>query len=286
MRSFNFHSPETISEVLELLAQYGDEAKLMGGGTALTTMMKQSLVQPAHVVSLHKIGDYREIKVENDLLRFGAFVTHRQVERSELVKEHAPLLASTYKQVATVRIRNSATVGGGLAHADPSQDPQPSLLVLDAQVRVRSSLGERLIPLEKFCSDYYETDLQPNELITEVIVPINPKFSKGVYLKYLPRTQDDYATVSVAALGTVKSGFIENVRVALGSVGAVPIRAQMVEKMLVGQTVSSDLLEKASNQVRSIVDPLDDARGSAEYKIDMAVVFTKRALGTVLDVRS
>ena len=105
-------------------------------------------------------------------------------------------------------------------------------------------------------------------------------------MKYLPRTQDDYATVSVAALGSVKSGFIENVRVALGSIGAVPIRAQMVEKMLVGQIVSSDLLEKASNQVRSIVDPLDDARGSAEYKIDMAVVFTKRALGTVLGVQS
>lgn len=281
MRSFEFHAPETIIRASELLAMYGDEAKLMSGGTALTTMMKQSLVQPKHLVSLHRLKECREIKLEGEELKVGALATYRQIEMSDLVKTHAPLLTSTYSQVATVRIRNAATIGGGLAHADPAQDPQPALLAIGAQVRLVSSAGERLIPLEDFLVDYYETDLRPNELIAEVIVSTKPRFSKGVYLKYLPRTQDDYATVSVAALGTLKDGLVQDVRVALGSIGPIPIRAKVVEDSLVGLPITDELLEEASNLVADMVDPLDDARGSAEYKRAMAVVFTKRALRKV-----
>ena len=284
MRSFSFHTPETILDAAQLLSYYGGEAKLLAGGTALITLMKQSLVQPAHLVSLHKVNDCAEISFDGEFLRIGALATHREVETSKVVSEQAPLLAYTYGQVATVRIRNVATVGGGLAHADPAQDPQPALLALGALVRLVSACGERLVLIDDFCVDYYETDLKVSELIAEVLIPIKPRFANGAYLKYLPRTQDDYATVSVAALGTVSNGVVENVRLALGSVGSVPIRAKSVESMLIGHAPTNELLATASSHIATLVDPLEDVRGSASYKREMAVVFSNRALSKVLGI--
>ncbi len=278
MDAFHFHAPDTLAAAAALLGEYGDDARPMAGGTALTLMMKQSLVQPDHLVSLHCVTDGRGIAIDGDVLRIGALVTQREVERSPLLREHAPLLANAYGRVGTVRIRNVGTVGGGLAHGDPAQDPQPALLALGAQVRLLSTAGERVVPMTDFCVDYYETAIEPGELVVELLVPTAPRFDKGVYLKYLPRTQDDYATVAVAALGTVVDGRVEAARVGLGAVAPTPLRATAVEEALVGGPASADAVREAAALVADLVDPLDDARGSAAYKRDMAVVFTRRAL--------
>ncbi|MCY4623659.1 MAG: xanthine dehydrogenase family protein subunit M [Chloroflexi bacterium] len=282
MRDFIYHAPTSLDEALSLLEQYGEDARPIAGGTAMVNLLKQNLVFADHLVGLGKVPGLRGISRSNGDLRIGALTKHREVEHSADVASAAPLLAETYIRVATVRIRNMATVGGGLTHADPAQDPPPALMALGARVVLASPGGTRELPVEDLFVDYYETALQPGELLTEVIVPAQAADARGVYLKFLPRTEDDYATVAVAALARVKDGVCADVRVALGAVAPTPVRATAVEAALEGQSVTADAVRSAAEAVAGQVDPLADFRGSAEYKRDMAVVFTRRALEQAL----
>jgi carbon-monoxide dehydrogenase medium subunit len=282
MRDFYFHQPTSLNEALAMLNEHQEDGRPMAGGTALIVLMKQSLVAADHLISLDRVPDLTGIRLESDGLHIGALTHHREVETSALVKQHAPLLAEAYRRVATVRIRNVATVGGGLAHADPAQDPPPALMVLGASVKLQSKNGTRSVAVTDLFTDYYETVIQPNELLTEVIVPVQPANAKTVYLKFLPRTADDYATVAVAAMGQVEGGSVRNLKVALGAAGPTPVHATNVEAALQGKTVSDQAIRSAADAVASQVDPLDDFRGSSGYKRDMAVVFTRRALERVL----
>ena len=284
MQDFHFHAPETLEEATSLLAQYEGEAKLIAGGTALTTLLKQSLVQPEHLVSLHRVRGHDAIEHSDGTLRIGALATQRAVETSPVVKQHAPLLAEAYRRVATVRIRNVATVGGGIAHADPAMDPPPSLLILGASVKLVSPKGERVVPLSELYTDYYETTIASDEIVTELDVPDQPADASWVYVKYLPRTEDDYATVAVAAIGHMREGKVAEVRVGLGALGPTAIRATVVEDAVRGSAPTAASLREASEAVTDIVDPIDDPRGSAGYKRDMSAVFTRRALEQVLGV--
>ena len=157
MNDFAFHTPSSLKEAAELLAQYDGDARVMSGGTALMLLLKQSLVNPDHIISLHRVPEARSIEVSDGVLHIGGLVTQREMELSPVVREATPLLANAYSRVATVRIRNAATVGGGLAQADPAMDPPSSLLVLNASVKVTSASGERIIPIADWYSDYYET---------------------------------------------------------------------------------------------------------------------------------
>ena len=282
LHDFTFHRPATLQEACALLDEHGYDAQPLAGGTALVVLMKQSLALPEHLVSLDRIEDISEIRLDGDALHIGALVRHRDVETSPLVREVAPLLAETYARVATVRIRNMATVGGGLAHADPAQDPPAALIALGASVRAVSSGGARTIPVEDLFFDYYESALEPGEIIESVTVPRPPRAARSVYLKFLPRTEDDYATVAVAAVGEVEDGTCTSVRVALIAAGPTPVRATGVERAITGQPVNAESIRLAAEAVRDQVDPLDDFRGSADYKREMAVVFTRRALERTL----
>lgn len=282
MRDFYFYSPTNLDEALTLLAEHQDDGRPMAGGTALVVLMKQSLVDADHFISLARVPGLSDIRSEADGLHVGALARHRDVETSDVVKQHAPLLADVYRHVATVRIRNVATVGGGIAHADPAQDPPPGLIALDASVKLVSKQGERTLPITDVFQDYYETSIRPDELVSEVIVPPLPPGAKTVYLKFLPRTADDYATVAVAARGELQDGTVRNLRVALGAAGPTPVHATAVEQALEGQQATPDNIRRAAETVADQVDPLDDFRGSSDYKRDMAVVFTRRALERIL----
>ena len=282
MRDFIYHAPASLDEALSLLEQYGEDARPIAGGTAMVNLLKQNLVFADHLVGLGKVPGLSGISRSNGDLRIGALTKHREVERSADVAAATPLLAEAYSRVATVRIRNMATVGGGLTHADPAQDPPPALMALGARVVLASSAGTRELPVEDLFVDYYETALQPGELLTEVIVPAQSSDARGVYLKFLPRTEDDYATVAVAAIASVENGVCAGVRVALGAVAPTPVRATAVEAALEGQPVTADAIRSAAEAVAEQVDPLADFRGSSEYKRDMAVVFTRRALEQAL----
>lgn len=283
MRDFAFHTPTHIGDALQLLETYGEAARPMAGGTALVNFLKQGLLTTEHFVSLEHLPGMADIRLESDGIHIGALTRHRDVEISPIVRQHAPLVAEVYSRVATVRIRNVATVGGGLAHADPAQDPPLGLMVLDARVRLVSSRGERSVPVSELFTDYYETVIQPGELLTDLIVPIQPPAARSVYLKFLPRTEDDYATVAVAALAEMDDGVCRRVRIALGAAGPTPIQASSTERMLDGQPPSPELIRRAADTVAEQVDPLSDFRGPADYKRDMAVVFTRRALERVLN---
>ena len=277
-----FHTPSTLDEAFALLKEHGDDARVIAGGTALVVMMKQSLVVVDHLVSLASIPGLVGIEVREGAVHIGALTRHRDVETSPIVREHLPFLSDVYGRVATVRIRNSATVGGGLAHADPSQDPPAALMVLGARVRLVSPRGEREVAVAEMFRDYYETVLRSDELIAEVIVPIPSATARTAYLKFLPRTEDDYATVAVAALAEVANGTVQKLRVTLIAAGPTPVRAEAVEAALEGQSPTAEAIRAAADLVADAVDPMDDFRGAPDYKRDMAVVFTRRALERVL----
>ena len=168
MNGFSYHRPETLEEALGLLQEHGEDAKVIAGGTALIIMLKQRLVVPDALISLERVPGLDQVQETDGGLSLGGLLTHRAAELSGLIQAHVPVLTETYRHVATIRIRNMATVAGSLAHADPNQDPPITLLALDAQVRIASATGERTVALEDFFTDYYETVLEPEELLTEV----------------------------------------------------------------------------------------------------------------------
>ena len=280
MIAFEYVEPESLEEALALLEQHGEDAKVLAGGTGLVNLMKQRLVQPAYLIGLRQLArvpELAEIRPNGDLM-IGALCSHRTIETSTLIRHRLPLLATTFQHVASVRIRTAATIGGSLAHADPNQDPPPALLVLDAQIRVQSSHGARDIELGDFFVDYYETVLEPAELITTVVIPPQPADTGTAFLKFLPQTHDDYATIAVAALVSLDGDTIAQARIALGAAAATPLRARAVETALQGQAPTPQVIHDAAALVAEEVDPLADFRGSVEYKRDMAVVFTQRAI--------
>ena len=280
MIAFEYVEPESLEEALALLEQHGEDAKVLAGGTGLVNLMKQRLVQPAYLIGLRQLARHPELAEirPNRGLTIGALCSHRSIETSALIQHRLPLLAATFQHVASVRIRTAATIGGSLAHADPNQDPPPALLVLDARIRVQSSHGEREIELRDFFVDYYETALEPEELITTVIIPPQPAGAGTAFLKFLPQTHDDYATIAVAARISLDGDTIAQARVALGAAAATPLRARTVETALQGQSLTPQIIHEAAALVTEEIDPLADFRGSTEYKRDMAVVFTQRAI--------
>jgi aerobic carbon-monoxide dehydrogenase medium subunit len=288
MIPFEYRTPKSLKEVQANLKEFGADAKLIAGGTALVIMMKQRLVRPTCLVSLRSVRGLNGIEVKDGGLSIGGLATHREVESSSLLRRRLPVLAETYHHVATLRIRNMATVGGGLAHADPNQDPPPTLIALGASIKASSASGSRVIPLDGFFTDYYETVLNPDEIITELFIPKVAPNTGSAYIKFLPRTADDYATVSAAAVLTLDKTMktIADVRIALGSVGVTPIRATAAEALLRGQPLKAEAFAEAGEKAKEAVDPVSDFRGSAGYKKDMAGVFVRRALEKALaDIR-
>ena len=286
MPSYALHQPESLAEALDLLAAHGDEeTHLIAGGTSMVLLMTMGLVQPAQVIALRKIPDLHGITTEAaGGLTIGALATHRQLELSPEVRAYAPALSETFGHVATVRIRNQATLGGNLVHADPAQDPPPMLIALDASVTLRSQAGERRLSVEELFVGYLTTQLQPGEVLTAVHLPPLAPETRATYLKFLPRTQDDYATVSVAAaLRLDADGRCEHARIALGGVAGVPLQARVVEDALVGEQLTDARIAEAAALVDGIVDPPDDSRGSAAYKRKMARVWTERAIRSLRD---
>ncbi len=276
--SYDYHAPTTVAEAQELMARYGDDAHLVAGASAFVLLWRQGLLRPAHVVGLRGVAALRGIaRTPDGGLRIGALVTHREAERSPEVRAYCPALADAFAKVATVRIRNQATVGGNLAHADPAQDPPVILTALGATATVATGSGERAVSLDDLFVDYFTTTLAPGEILTAVRLPPLPAGTRATYLKFLPRTADDYATVSVAARVRIRAdGVFEDVHVVLGAVGPTPRRARSLASALRGRA-PRDIADAAA-LVRDEVEPLDDARGSAAYKREMARVWTERAL--------
>ncbi len=283
MRAFLLDEADSLPHALQLLAD-DPEADLIRGGPSVMLRVNLGRMAPAHRDSIAKVKELRGISSGTDgSLHIKAMTTHRQLELSPEVWAHCDALQKTIAHVATIRIRNQGTLGGNLAHADPAQDPPPMLIALGASVELTSTAGSRVVPLEDFFLGYLSSVLQPGEILTAIHVPAVPPGTRSTYVKFLPRTHDDYATVSVAATLRMNGGVCEDVRVALGSVAPTPLRARATEDALRGQSLTDAAIADAAALVTDIVDPPDDARGSAAYKRRMARVWTERVLRQLRD---
>lgn len=277
MIKFDYLEPATLVEAFSLLEQHGDDARVIAGGTALIIWMRQRLLMPKVVIGLERIPDFAAITFdEKDGLRIGAGARHRDIELSPAVRQHYPLLHETFRKVAQPRIRNMGTVGGNLAGGDPLTDPGASLLALDAGVILESIRGRRTLPLEDFFLDYYQTALEPGELLTEIHVP-PPQRPGWAHIKFTPRSIEDFATVGVAVTLETRDGACQDVRVALNSVASTILRARRAEEALRGRQLNDAALREAGEIAATEVDPMDDNRGSADYKRELVKVLVRRA---------
>ena len=276
---FNYFSPSSLSEIFKLLKDYEGRAKLLAGGTDLLVKMKKRAVLPDVIIDLNKISELSFIELADGHLHIGGLTRLAVVGGSSIVKEKAPALAEAIKVLASTQIRNRATIAGNLCNASPAADTAPPLLVLDASVKLQSAGGERVVPLSQLFLGPEQTVIKPDEILTEVIIPLQEGAS--AFIKLGRRKAFTLSVASVAAFAEVNNGKFEEVRVALGAVAPTPIRARKVEETLKGKDVSEGNVEKAAQLVKEECRPITDVRASAEYRTEMSYVLTKRVLRKV-----
>jgi len=281
------YQPVTVDAAIGLLADLGDEAKVVAGATALTILMRQRLIAPAALISLGSIPDLDRIDVAGDRLHLGAMVRHRDVELSEIVRSSIPVLAETFAKVANVRVRNAATVGGVLAESDYASDPPALLVLLDAEIEVRGPNGSRTIPAGEFFVAFYETALAADEIVTGVSIPIPAEGSGIAYHKFVTRSSEDRPCVGVAALVRLAAdGTCADLRVAVGAAAETPQRFGDVEALAAGQRLAPELIARVADEYAGRIETLDDMRGSAWYRTEMVRVWVRRAIESALDKAS
>lgn len=279
-----FLEPASLSEASALLAEHGNGAKLIAGGTAVVLMLQQKLIAPAALVSLGRIPGCDFIQREADGLHIGALARLRSAERSGVVREFCPALARAFGVVGNVRVRHQATVGGNLAEADYASDPPAILLALNARVKVVGPAAPREIPLSEFFLGFYSTALAPDEVLSEVVIPPLPASARAAYLKYASRSAEDRPCVGVAAVVEVDDvGRCRDLRVAVGAAVETPQRLGRVEALAHGETLTDELIATIADEYARALDPLSDARGSAWYRREMIRVFVRRALREARD---
>ena len=277
IRSFELLQPHSLPEAVELLQKHGDDARAVGGGTTLVILMKQRALYYPYLVDLQTIPGLNEIKREADGIRIGALTTHRMVELSPMIRQAFPAVAEAFSHIGNVRVRQTASVGGNLVHADYRLDPPPPLLALGADVSAFGPNGARTIPLKSFFRGVYETVLEPGEILTEVKIPPMPANSKAVYLRYSTLSANDWPCVGVAAFLQKENGRCKELRVALGGVAATPLLLSGLE-FANDQTLDAAVMTKILAAVDEQISPSSDLRGSEWYKRRMARLFTQKAI--------
>ena len=276
--SFEYLTPSNISDAVALLQKHGDEAKILAGGHSLIPAMRLRLAEPGYLIDISGIGGLDYIQEESGQLRIGAMTCEAALEESEIVQSKYPLLLDTAKMIADPSVRNMATVGGNLAHGDPANDHPATMLALRASVVAEGPNGTREIKIDDFFPDFFTTALSEDEILTEIRIPTPPSASGGAYLK-IERKVGDYAAAAVACqLNIDSSGSIENIGLGLTNVGSTPIRASSAEELLKGKKPDENMLAEAGRLAAADSEPMEDLRGSAEYKIALVNELTQRAI--------
>ena len=278
IRDFEYFAPKTVEEALTLLSRYKGEAKILAGGQSLLTLMKQTLLCPAYIIDIKGIPDLNYMNFdEKEGLRFGALTTHRTLEKSPLIKEKFPVLAEMELNVASVQTRNWGTIGGTLAHADPIGDVAPPLIALNAKVKIVSSRGERTGVLEDFFKDFFETILEPDEILTEIQIP-NPPARTGVAYMKFSTIEAGIKIAATSVLITLDSGntTCKDARIVLSAVAPVPMRAKGAGELLMGKSINDNLIEEAAQIASKEARPVSDLHVSAEYRRQLVKVLVER----------
>lgn len=269
----------SVEEALSLLSEYGGKAKFVSGGTDFLMQLKRGEAAPECLIRLGEIRELDFIKYDEIKgLRIGALTTIVNVANSSLIQSKFSILAQAAAMLGTPAIRNQATLGGNLCNAAPSADTAPPLLVLGAMAKALGTEGENIVPLENFFIGPGQTILGQDHLLTEIQIPNLLPHSGGAYLKQKRRQGADLAVVGVAALVVMEREVLKDVKIALGAVAPTPIRAKKAEDVLRGKKVDHTLLEKSGQAASGEADPIDDIRGSANYRRELLAVLTKRAM--------
>lgn len=274
---FNYYAPTSLAEAIKLLDQYGSDAKLLAGGQSLIPAMRFRLAVPATLIDLNGVNDLSYVRTDNGHLAIGAMARESDLEHSSLVQTRYALLADAARVIADPIVRNMATVGGNIAHADPANDHPAVMLAYGAEVIASGPSGTRAIPIDEFFLGLFENALESNEILTEIRIPTPGAKSGGAYQK-IERKVGDYAVSAVAVQLTMDGNVCTAARIGLTNVSAIPMRAENAEQALIGQNVSEDVLEAVGQAAGAECDPAPDLRGSEQYKRDLTRILTKRAL--------
>src|ERR1044071_5175384 len=281
MRRFNIVEPRSIEDACKILAK-DEEAKLISGGTALLILIKHGSLLPKSLVNLKKAQDAKEITYNPASgLRIGGLASIYDIESAPTVRQHYPLLAKACHVVANIRIRNMATIGGNLAHADSQSDPPAALVALDASVELTKRGGVRVVKLTDFLLGSYETGLERDEILTAVRAP-PPANAKATYLKFTTRSSEDRPCAGVAAWVRRPNGSAGEARVVIGAVSPTPV--VLSQPIAAGQSLTVEMMAEISRKAAAAVDPIDDLRGPADYKRHIVNVLVRRALSECVAV--
>jgi aerobic carbon-monoxide dehydrogenase medium subunit len=276
--AFEYLRPNTLPEAIAFLQQYGDDAKILSGGQSLIPMMKFRLARPGHLIDINRISGLSYIKEEGGYLKIGGLVREAELEDSPLIRQKYPILFDTSRVIADPQVRNMATLAGNLAHGDPANDHPATMLALGAEIVAVGPQGERVIPVGNFFVTLFTTDLQHDEIVTEIRIPTPPANSGGAYLK-LERKVGDFATAAVAAQVTVdQGGTCAKAGIGLTNVGATPIKAAKAEESLLGKKLDETTITQAAQLAAEAAQPSADLRGPEEYKRGLVKELTRRAL--------
>ncbi|MBW1801484.1 MAG: xanthine dehydrogenase family protein subunit M [Deltaproteobacteria bacterium] len=279
MMNLERHAANSIDEAIALLSKHGDRARLISGGTDLLVRMKKREAMPEIVVSIEKVKGLDKIVYDKDEgLRIGALATLRSIHESSLIKTKFGVLAQAAGMLGTPTIRNQATIGGNLCNAAPSADTAPALMVMGAKVRIHGPEGQTVMPIEDFFKGPGQTALNHDQILTEIQVPDLPANSGAAYQKQTRSRGADLAIVGVAAYIEMENQVIKEVRIALGAVAPTPVRARKTEEVLKGKSLDDTLLDEAGKTASGESKPIDDVRGSANYRQKLVAVLTRRAV--------
>jgi carbon-monoxide dehydrogenase medium subunit len=276
--AFEYHAPRSVDEVLALLSELGDDAKLLAGGQSLVPLLNFRLARPAHLIDLNRLAELAYVREWDGGVAIGAMTRQRTLERDARVRQCTPLLAHALPLIGHVQIRNRGTIGGSLSHADPAAELPAVVAALDGQLVVCGRTGERVLRAEEFFRGYLTTSLEPSDLLVEVRLPGLPPRTGTAFVE-LSRRHGDFALVGVAAALTLdEEGRCDQARIALIGVGPAPLRELDAEKALRGQMPSEDVFRAAGRTVAAALQPESDLHASAEYRRDLAEVLVRRAL--------
>jgi carbon-monoxide dehydrogenase medium subunit len=276
--AFDYHRPNSLDEAVGLLARYGDTAKVLSGGMSLLPVLKLRLGSFAHLVDIGRIPGLEYIKEDGGFLKIGAMTRQATIERSELVRSKYPLLADAVPLIADPLVRNRGTIGGNVANGDPGNDQPAIMIALGATLVVRGSKGERSIAANKFYTGFFTTALAPDDILTEIRIPIPSGRSGGAYVKLKRKVGDFAAAATAVQLALDAKGAVERAAIALTNAGPTPLEAVDAARFLVGKMPDEKTIAEAARLAAAKCAPSADRRGSIEYKKEMARVMTTRAL--------
>jgi len=274
---FDYYAPRSLPDAVALLQEHGYDAKILAGGQSLIPAMRFRLTLAPVLIDINEIDGLGYVRESDGYLAIGAMTRESTLEESSLVQSRYQMLADATAVIADPLVRNRATVGGNLAHADPANDHPAVMLAYNAELVVLGPGGTRTIAIDSFFTGLFETTLESNEILTEIRIPTPRAGSGGAYVK-VERKVGDYAVSAVAAQLDMDGDRCTAARIALTNVSLVPMRAKGAERALVGQRISDDVLEAAGQAAAAECDPSPDLRGSVAYKRDLTRVVTKRAV--------